>query len=127
MIGPSPRPGSAPSVSVPLSYLAVASMALIVAALGVVWLAHALAGHYYHPRVIALTHTVTLGWITLTIMVSSFQIIPIVLERAIWSERLARWQLWILVVSITGMVAHFYIGTWRGLLAAAALLAVGVA
>ena len=65
----------------------------MLAALGVVWLAPELAGHYYHPRVVALTHTVTLGWITLAIMGASYQMIPVVLERPVWSERLARWQL----------------------------------
>src|SRR6266540_4486131 len=123
----SPRPGGAPSVSVPLSYLVVAAAAFITAVLGVVWLAPELAGHYYHPRVLALTHAVTLGWITLTIMGASFQLIPIVLERPIWSERLAGWQFWIVVLSTAGMVGHFYIGTWPGVLAAAGLLTVGVA
>jgi hypothetical protein len=127
MINPRPSPGSAPSVTVPLSYLVAAALAFITAALGVVWLAPELAGHYYHPRVVALTHTVTLGWITLTIMGASFQLIPIVLERPIWSERLARWQFWIVVLSVVGMVDHFYIGTWPVLLAAAALLTMGVA
>jgi hypothetical protein len=70
---------------------------------------------------------VTLGWITLAIMGASYQLVPIVLERPIWSERLARWQLAILAVAVTGMAAHFYLGTWPGLAAAAGLLAVGIA
>jgi hypothetical protein len=121
------RPGSAPSATLPLGYLLTAAVAFIVAAAGVAWLAPELAGHYYHPRLVALTHTVTLGWITLTIMGASYQLIPIVLQRPIWSERLARWQFWILVVGIAGMIGHFYLGTWPGLVAAAALLAIGVA
>ena len=75
---------------------------------------------------LALTHTVTLGWITLAIMGASYQLIPIVLERPIWSERLARWQLGVLAVAVLGMIAHFYLGTWPGLAAAAGLLAVGI-
>ena len=122
-----PSPGRAPSVSVPLSYLVAAAVAFMAAALGVVWLAPELAGHYYHPRVVALTHTIALGFITLTIMGASYQLIPIVLQRPIWSERLARCQFWILVLSIASMVGHFYLGTRRGLLAAAVLLAAGVA
>jgi hypothetical protein len=98
-----------------------------VASLSVAWLGPELAGHYYHPRLLALTHTVTLGWITVAIMGASYQLIPIVLERPIWSERLARWQLAILAIAVTGMVAHFHLGTWPGLAAAAALLAVGIA
>jgi len=122
-----PRPASGPSPLVPLGYLVCASAAFLVASLGVAWLGPELAGHYYHPRLLALAHTVTLGWVTLAIMGASYQLIPIVLERPIWSERLARWQLAILAVAVTGMVAHFHLGTWPGLMAAAGLLAVGIA
>jgi hypothetical protein len=124
---PRPRPAGGLSPLVPLAYLICAAVAFLVAALGVAWLGPELAGHYYHPRLLALTHTVTLGWITLAIMGASYQLIPIVLEQPIWSERLARWQLAILAVAVTGMVAHFYLGTWPGLVAAAGLLAVGIA
>jgi hypothetical protein len=122
-----PRPAGGLSPLVPLAYLVCAAVAFLVAALGVAWLGPELAGHYYHPRLLALTHTVTLGWVTLAIMGASYQLIPIVLERPIWSERLARWQLAILAVAVTGMVAHFYLGTWPGLAAAAGLLVVGIA
>ena len=121
-----PRSGRGPSPLLPLAYLTAAAAAFVVAALGVTWLGPELAGHYYHPRLLALTHTVTLGWITLAIMGASYQLIPIVLERPIWSERLARWQLGVLAAAVVGMVTHFQLGTWSGLTAAAALLAVGI-
>jgi hypothetical protein len=116
-----------PSVGLPLAYLTAAAGAFVLAALGVVWLAPLLAGHYYHPRLLALTHTVTLGWITLTIMGASYQIVPIVLGRRLWSERLARWQLGVFLVGVVGMVAHFFIAEWSGLLWAAALVALASA
>lgn len=121
-----PAARSGPSPLVPLGYLTCAAVAFLAAAMGIGWLAPDLAGHYYHPRLLALTHTVTLGWITLAIMGAGYQLIPIVLERPVWSERLARWQLGILAVAVLGMVAHFYLGTWPGLAAAAGLLAVGI-
>jgi hypothetical protein len=124
---PPPGPGRGPSPLVPLGYLVCAAVAFLVASGGVAWLAPDLAGHYYHPRLLALTHTVTLGWVTVAIMGASYQLIPVVLERPIWSERLARWQLAIVAVAVTGMVAHFYLGTWPGLAAGAGLLAVGIA
>jgi hypothetical protein len=122
-----PRPESGLSPIIPLAYLVCAAVAFVGASLSVAWLAPELAGHYYHPRLLALTHTVTLGWVTLAIMGAGYQLIPIVLEREIWSERLARWQLVILAVAVTGMVAHFQLGTWPGLAAAAGLLAIGIA
>ena len=122
-----PRPESGLSPLIPLAYLVCAAVAFVTSSLSVAWLAPELTGHYYHPRLLALTHTVTLGWVTLAIMGASYQLIPIVLEREIWSERLARWQLAILAVAVTGMVAHFQLGTWPGLAAAAGLLAIGIA
>ncbi|MBI3455251.1 MAG: hypothetical protein HY002_05635 [Candidatus Rokubacteria bacterium] len=126
MTGVRPRPGRGPSVTLPLSYLATGAAAFLLASLGVPWLAGELAGHYYHPRLLALTHTVALGWITLTIMGASYQLIPIVLARPLFSERLARWQLLILAAGIVGMVAHFYIGHRAGLVWAAAVVGVGI-
>src|SRR5262245_3552291 len=123
---PAAAPGRGVSPMLPLSYLATAAAAFVLAALAVPWLAAALAEHYYQPRVLALTHAVTLGWITLTIMGASYQIMPVVLGRPIWSERLARWQLGLMVVGIAGLVGHFFIGQWSGLSWAAALVALGV-
>jgi hypothetical protein len=117
----------APSATLPLRYLVAAALAFVLAALALPWLAGALAGHYYQPRVFALAHTLTLGWITLSIMGASYQLIPIVLERPIWSERLARAQFVVLVVGIAGMVGHFFIAEWSGLLWGAGLVALGVA
>lgn len=121
------RPGGGLSPLVTLGYLACAAVAFLAGTLGVVGLGPELAGHYYHPRLLALTHTVTLGWVTLAIMGASYQLVPIVLGRPIWSESLARWQLATLAVAITGMVAHLHLGTSPGLAVAAGLLALGVA
>ena len=126
MSAPRPAAAPAPSTTLPLRYLVAAAVAFVAAAGGVVGLARELAGHYYHPRLAALTHTVTLGWITFTIMGASYQLIPIVLERPVWSERLARWQFVALVAGVIGLVAHFYIGEWSGMLWAAAVVAAGV-
>jgi len=127
MSRPGPSAGSAPSPTLPLAYLVTAAAAFVLACAAVPALAPELAGHYYHPRLTALAHTVTLGWITLSVMGASYQLIPIVLSRPVWSQRLARWQFWILAVGTIGMVSHFYIGRWPGLLMAAALVGLGAA
>jgi hypothetical protein len=70
------RAAPATSPGLTLAYLASVALAFAVAACSLPWLASDLAGHYYHPRVLALTHTITLAWITLTIMGASFQFDP---------------------------------------------------
>ncbi len=108
-------PSRRPSTLLPLRYFVAAAVAYIGAAAGVAWLAPELSGHYYHPRILALTHVLTLGWITMTIMGASYQLVPVALERPVWSERLARWQFVIFVIGGLGMVSHFFIGEWSGL------------
>jgi hypothetical protein len=115
----------APSVALPLAYLAAAATAFVVAALALPWLADELAGHYYHPRLLALTHVVALGWITLAILGASYQLVPVAIERPLWSERLARWQLAGLLCGIIGMVGHFWLAAWAGMGWAAALVGAG--
>jgi hypothetical protein len=127
MIPIRPAGGRSPSVLLPLAYLGTAAAAFVLAALALPWMASDLAGHYYHPHVLALTHTVALGWISLAIMGASYQLLSIVLECPIWSVRLARWQLPVLASGIAGMVGHFWIGQWSGLAWAAGVVALGVA
>ncbi len=124
MIAPDPR--RAPSAALPLAYLGTAAAAFVAAALALPWLGPELAGHYYHPRLLALTHTITLGWITLSVMGASYQLVPTVLERPLFSERLARWQLPLFTVGVAGMVAHFALARWPGLAASAALAGAAV-
>jgi hypothetical protein len=121
-----PGPRGAPSPALPLAYLLLAAGAFVLAATALPWLAPVLAAHYYHPRILALTHTVGLGWITLAIMGASYQLVPIVLERPLWSTRLARWQLPVLVAGVAGMVGHFWLARWNGLAWAAGLVALGI-
>jgi len=123
-----PRPATrpAPDSTVPLRYLVAAALAFVLAAAGVVWLARELSGHYYHPRLAALTHTVTLGWITLAMMGASYQLVPMLLGRPIWSERLARWQFAMLVAGVVGLAAHFYIAEFSGMLWAAGIVGAGI-
>ena len=116
----------APSPLLPLRFMAVAAVAFVLAGLALPWLAGELTGHYYHPHILALTHTLTLGWITLTILGASYQLIPVLLERPVWSERLARWELGLVVLGVVGIVGHAAIGSWPGLVWGAGLLAAGV-
>jgi hypothetical protein len=126
MIAGRPDASRAPSVTLPLAYLGTAAAAFVVAALALPRLGAELAGHYYHPRLLALTHVVALGWITVAIFGASYQLVPVVVERPLWSERVARAQLVAVAAGIAGMVSHFWIGRWQGLAWAAALVGAGV-
>lgn len=116
------HPFTGPSVWLPLRYLVAAQMALVLGVVLAVLRAEELLDFYYQGHVLAITHLVTLGWITTTIMGASFLVTPLILSVPLYSERLARWQFPLLLAGVTIMVVHFWTGNDRGLAAGAMLI-----
>lgn len=116
------HPFTGPSVWLPLRYLVAAQMALMLAVVLAVLRAGELLDFYYQGHVLAITHLVTLGWITTTIMGASFLVAPLIFSAPLYSERLGRWQFPLLVVGIAVMVVHFWTGHYRGLATGAILV-----
>jgi cbb3-type cytochrome oxidase subunit 1 len=66
------------------------------------------SGFHFKPIILALTHIATLGWITMIIFGALFQLIPVVLEVKLHSEKLAEIQFWIFTIGIIGFVYSFF-------------------
>jgi hypothetical protein len=47
-------------------------------------------GHWFQPHLLAVTHTMALGWATMVILGASHQLVPVLIEADLYSERLAR-------------------------------------
>lgn len=118
------RPTLGPSIWVPLRYLATAQAAFLLAVTWAVFEADALADHYYLSHTFALTHLITLGWISMTIMGAAYQLVPVALEAQLYSERIARWQYWFMLLGVIGMAAHFWNGHFSGMAWSAGLVLV---
>ena len=67
-----------------------------------------ISGFHFQPKILALTHIATLGWITMIIFGAMFQLVPVVLEVKLYSEKLAEIQFWIFLVGIIGLVTGFW-------------------
>ncbi len=67
-----------------------------------------IAGFYFQPKVLAITHMLTLGWISMTIFGAMFQLVPVVLEVKLFSEKLAEIQFWIFTIGVIGLVTGFW-------------------
>ena len=65
------------------------------------------SGFHFQPIILAITHIATLGWITMIIFGALFQLIPVVLEVKLYSEKLAEIQFWIFTIGIIGFVYSF--------------------
>lgn len=105
---PARAAATAPSLTLPLRFVAFGLVALV---LGVVWLIQRpmmLTTYHYNQFVIAETHLFVLGWILSVIMGAMYQLVPVALETRLYSERLAKWQFAVHVVGVIGMVWMFY-------------------
>ena len=112
--GPSTPLRAGPS-TLPLAYFALAHLSL---ALGLAILAidpRLPGAFFYHPRMIAVVHLLTLGWITASILGAFYIVGPYALgmtmtvTRRDWIGFAAFW------LGVTGMVTHFWMASYDGM------------
>ncbi len=119
-----------PHLTVPFRYLFTGIVVLIIVAAGIIAEPAAFTLPFYgSPVLLPLTHLVTLGWITMTIMGAMLQLVPVITERALFSERIARFVFYGFLGGVAWLVAAFATGTspapGAGIVCAAVLLFLG--
>src|SRR5262245_15842692 len=110
----------------PTLYLALAHASLALAFALVAVDPRGVAGFFYHSRMLAVVHLVTLGWITASILGGLYIVGPVALRTrfaAGWQDYVAAACVWIGAI---GMVAHFWIQEYGGMAWSGATAAVGV-
>jgi hypothetical protein len=65
---------------------------------------------FYQPRVLAIVHTLTLGWISLTMMGVLYQFVPALTKHPVSRPGGARWQVLLFAAGSFGMVVSFWFG-----------------
>lgn len=126
-----PSPGlvsrSAPPLRLPAEHFAAALAFWVAGAAGLVWVAPELAvGSFAAPRVVAVAHLFTLGWITTTIMGALYQFLPVALQVPIRSERVAHLSLALHAPGLALFVAGMLLAAHPAMLAGAALFGGGL-
>ena len=82
---------NSPAKWVVLPHYAFAALAFVALSVMLLFSTDAFSGHYFHPKLLALTHVAALGWATMTIFGALYQLLPVVLEGRLYSERMAVW------------------------------------
>jgi hypothetical protein len=129
-----PLPGGAglasalsPPLALPGSHFAAALLFWTLGAAGLVWIAPDVArGMFPQPRVVAVTHLFTLGWITTSILGALCQLFPVVLGQPIRSTRAAYVTLALHVPGILLFIAGLLTAQRLMLLGGAALFGTGL-
>lgn len=65
--------------------------------------------HYFHPNTLAVTHTMALGWGTMIILGASHQLVPVLIEGTLYSNRLAYVSFCLAALGIPLLVYAFYV------------------
>ena len=64
--------------------------------------------HFYTPTLLALTHVITLLWINMFIMGSLYQLVPVIFESKLFSEKLAIVNFWLFLIASVGFIYAFW-------------------
>ncbi|GEO05046.1 hypothetical protein AAE02nite_27100 [Adhaeribacter aerolatus] len=72
-----------------LPHFAFAALSFLFLAVLLFFSKEALVAHYFHPKLLTLTHVAVLGWATMVIFGSLYQLLPVILQVPLYSARLA--------------------------------------
>lgn len=98
-----------------LPFYLYAALAFLAATLLLLFMTPAFGAHYFHPQTLALTHILALGWGTMIILGASHQLVPVLIEGVLYSERLARWSFYLAAVGVPLLSYGFYTSNWGGI------------
>jgi len=109
-----------PAPILPRLYFGFAYACLAAAGLFAVAAPAALGGFHYHPRLAAVVHLVTLGWITSSVLGALWMVLPMALRSPLPQRRSDFVVFSVYAFGVVGMVAHFWLAEPVGLAWAAA-------
>lgn len=113
---------NAPSPALVMPHFACGGLAWLLATFLMLLSADAFTGHYFHPRLLAITHLLTLAWVSMIIMGALYQLIPVILQVKLYSEKLAFISFYSLLAGCILLVLAFWFFRLGGMFHAAALL-----
>ncbi|MDP9041652.1 MAG: cytochrome C oxidase subunit I [Bacteroidota bacterium] len=88
-----------------VTHYAAAAFCFLILSVMMLFSMKVFTGHYFQPQILAITHMAALGWGTMIIFGASYQLIPVVLETDLYSEKLA----WItFALFLPGLIALVY-------------------
>lgn len=119
------RRDALPPRLLPILYFAGAHVSLALAFAAVAFEPRAVAGFFYHARMVAIVHLVTLGWISSSILGAVYIVGPLALRMPMPARKLDYWAYGFTTVGIAGMVSHFWIGQFSGMAWSAAMVGLG--
>lgn len=104
-----------PDRRLPVLYFAFAHLCLLAAFAVAAADPLSLTGAFYHPRMLAVVHLVTLGWITGSILGALYMILPMAFKSSLRAGKADLTAFALFAVGVVGMVSHFWIAETSGM------------
>lgn len=102
------NPTKTTSYKVVLPYYLYASISFFIATVLLFVYSDAFNYHYFQPKVLAITHTMALGWATMLILGASHQMVPVFIEGKLYSDKLAHTCFVLTAIGIPLLVYGFF-------------------
>ncbi|MFD1293537.1 hypothetical protein ACFQ5N_06795 [Lutibacter holmesii] len=107
---------NAPSSSVVIPHFIYGGISLIILAVLLVLADTYLLKAYFNTKLLAITHIAVLGWASMIIFGALYQLVPVVFETALFSEKLAKSTFWFSSFSVLFLSYSFWVGSYVTLL-----------
>jgi hypothetical protein len=110
----------------PAVCLALATLNLNVGLVLALYAAQDIETFFYQPRVLAVTHTLTLGWISLAIIGVLYRFVPALTKQQVRWPWMAKLQVATFLIGASGLVSHFWLGSLSGMAWSAGVLLLSI-
>lgn len=97
------------SYKVVLPFYIYAAISFLTATLLLFIFSDSFTQHYFHPKILAITHIMALGWGTMIILGASHQLVPVLIEGKLYSNALAYTSFFLSAIGIPLLVYGFYV------------------
>jgi hypothetical protein len=103
-----------PAPDIVISHFVFGGFVLLLVAVLIIIYPGAFTHHYFNPQLLSITHLLVLGWISMVVFGVLYQLIPVILDVALYSEKLARVSFVCLAVGSLSLSFSF-LNFWTGL------------
>lgn len=100
--------GTAPPLSVVLPFYATGALFFLILTNLLFLASNELTGHYFSPHLLAIVHTAALGWGTMMIFGAAYELLPVLCENDLYSNRLAIASYVLLTIGIAHLIPAFW-------------------
>lgn len=101
------KTNNAPHSSVVVPHFIFGAIALLVVAILFLLSYTSLLNVYFNTKLVAITHVAVLGWATIIIFGALYQLIPVVFETKLYSEKLAKFTCWFTGINVLFLAIAF--------------------